>query len=318
MKKSIIAILGSTSHIAKGLIYQFLWSRGFKLHLFTRSPNRLRGFLGSVGKSTDHDYVIHEGYDDFIKCHYDVLINCVGVGTWNKHLGDFTAYFTVTEKYDNLAIRYLCDTTSAAIYISLSSGAIYGNGHSAPVKEDTLNPIRVNHMAPEDYYGIARLNAEAKHRAFHRLRIVDLRVFSYFSRFIDLTDGYFMTDLLDCILKKKVLVTDSVNMVRDYLHPEDLFSMILKCIHADEINAAFDVFSAKPVRKNQILNYFSSQYGLKYEIRESLIKKSATGSKSIYCSKYNGASQTGYIPKFTSMETLKEESKYILSKTDVR
>jgi nucleoside-diphosphate-sugar epimerase len=312
MNKPKIAILGSTSHIAKGLINNFLQNGEFRLHLYTRSPDKVRSFLGAIGRSTENGYVIHEGYKNFMKSFYDVVINCVGVGTLNKLQGDFTRYFTVTEEYDNMVIECLRSKCPDALYISFSSGAVYGRELSAPAQENTLNKISVNHIAPKDYYSIVRLNAEAKHRAFNGLRIVDLRLFSYFSRFIDLTDGYFITEVLDCILNKKVLVTENVNIVRDYVHPEDLFSIIRKCLDAGKTNEAFDVTSSKPVEKKEILDYFSSEYGLKYEISQSFSHASATGSKNIYCSNYNNAASIGYKPVYSSMDTIVQESEYIL------
>jgi len=311
-EKSKIAILGSTSHIAKGLINNFLQGGGFSLHLYTRSPDKVRSFLGAIGKFPDKDCVIHESYKNFIKCSYDVVINCVGVGTLNKLRGNYTEYFTVTEEYDNLVIGCLRNRPDT-LYISFSSGAIYGRELSAPADENTVNHIHVNHVTTDDYYAIARLNAETKHRAFKNLRIVDLRIFSYFSRFIELTDGYFITEVMDCILNKKVLVTDNVNIVRDYVHPEDLFSIIRKCMDAGKINVAFDVTSARPAEKREILDYFSSVYGLKYQISRSLGHISATGSKNIYCSNYNNAACIGYKPAFSSMDAIKQESKYIIN-----
>lgn len=313
MKRPQIAILGSTSHIAKGIINNFLQCGEFSLHLYTRSTNSVLNFLGRIGELADKDCVIREGYDDFLKPSYDVVINCVGVGTLNKLKGDYTKYFMVTEEYDNLSIRYLQDKNPDALYISISSGAVYGKDFSAPVEENSVNSILVNHVAKEDYYGIVRLNAEAKHRAFENLRIVDLRLFSYFSRFIDLTDGYFITELLDCILNKKVLKTNNINIVRDYVHPEDLFSIVRKCMDAGRINAAFDVISARPIEKMEILDYFSSEYDLKYEINQSFNHATATGLKNIYCSKYNKALEIGYKPNYASVETIKQESVYILS-----
>jgi len=312
MKKLKIAILGSTSHIAKGLINDFLKSGDFSLNLYTRSSDKVHSFLGAIGKSPDKGCVIYDGYENFTKSSYDVIINCVGIGTLNKLQGNYANYFMVIEKYDNLVIDCLRNNCPNALYISFSSGAVYGE-FSAPVEENTMNSIQVNHVTTEDYYAIARLNSEAKHRAFKDLRIVDLRLFSYFSRFIDLKDGYFITEVLDCILNKKVLVTDNVNIVRDYVHPEDLFSIIRKCMDAGKINVAFDVTSAKPVEKREILDYFSLEYGLKYEIDQSLSHISATGSKNIYYSKYNKALGIGYKPKFSSMDAIKEESKYILN-----
>ena len=104
-----------------------------------------------------------------------------------------------------------------------------------------------------------------------------------------------------------------MNIVRDYIHPKDLFSLIRKCIKVDKINGAFNVVSLKPVSKWEILDYFSSEYGLKYKIIPSLNYTSATGSKNIYYSTYNNAARLGFKPVFNSMGTIKEESKYILN-----
>lgn len=313
-KKAKIAIFGSTSHIAKGLINNFLENGEFSLHLYSRSADKVYSFVDAIGKSPDQNCVIHEGYEDFLKSSYDVIINCVGTGTLNKLQGDYTKYFTVTEKYDNLAIEYLHNNHPDTLYISFSSGAVYGRNYSKPMNEDTINSIQVNHVASEDYYALVRLYAETKHRAFKDLKIVDLRLFSYFSHFIDLTDNYFITELLDSLLQKKMFVTGSVNIVRDYVHPQDLFSIIHLCMKAGKINTAFDIVSTKPVQKREILAYFSSEYNLKYKVNESLSPISATGSKNIYYSKYNKATSIGYKPVFTSLETIQKEAKYLLKK----
>ncbi|MEO5357169.1 MAG: NAD-dependent epimerase/dehydratase family protein [Nitrospirae bacterium YQR-1] len=313
MKKAEIAILGGTSHIAKGLIHSFLsLHRGeFFLHLYTSSSERVRRFLDATGKSAEPDYIIHEGYSDFTKCSYDVVINCVGVGTQGKLQGDYTKWFMITEQYDNMVIEYLRDRAPDAVYINFSSGAVYGN-FSTPSEENTMYCIRINRIAPGDYYGIVKLYTECKHRSFENLNIVDLRVFSYFSRFIDLKDGYFITDVLNCVLNKKVLVTDTVDIVRDYVAPEDLFALILRCMAVGRINKALDVISAKPVQKSEILEYFSQKYGLKYETGSSLCQVSATGAKNIYFSTYNNAAAIGYKSALSSMDAVKRESEHIL------
>ncbi|MDD2889304.1 MAG: NAD-dependent epimerase/dehydratase family protein [bacterium] len=313
MKKLKIAVLGSNSHIAKGLINNFLQSGGFGLHLYTRSPDKVFSFLTAIGKSTKKNCVIHKGYRDFLKFSYDVVINCVGVGTMNRPGDNYSNYFLVTEKYDNLSIKYLLKNPDA-LYISFSSGTVYGREFSAPAEENTINSIRVNHITPEDYYTIARLNAETKHRAFNGLKIIDLRIFAYFSRFINLTDSYFIIEVMNCILNEKMLITDNTNIIRDYIHPKDLFSIIMKCVGAGKINAAFDVRSAKPAGKREILDYFSSEYGLKYRINKLLKYASPTGSKNIYCSNYNNMACISYKPIFGSMDTIREESKYIINR----
>jgi len=317
LPKRSIAILGATSHIAKGLIYRFLQSEDFHLHLYSRSVDTLKAFLSSIGQQAGKDCTAHNSYKDFEKHHYDVILNLTGPGTNRKIQGDYTLYFSITEQFDNLVLDYLKDRHPDTLYISFSSGAVYGKGFSEPVDEWSVNQLQVNHMAREDYYGIVRINAEAKHRANVSFRIADLRIFSYFSRYIDLTDGYFITDVLTSILQDKVLITGHTNIIRDYLHPDDLFTMILLCINASRMNQAFDVSSSQPAAKQEILDYFSAAYGLKYEYRDSPGNTSATGAKSNYYSMCNQASQIGYKPRFSSMDTIIHESKYILSQQPI-
>jgi len=51
---------------------------------------------------------------------------------------------------------------------------------------------------------------------------------------------------------------------------------------------------------------------LKYEISQFLSYISSTGSKNIYCSNNKNAARTGYIPSFSSMDAIEQESEYIL------
>ncbi len=313
MKNKTIALFGSGSHIAKGLINNFLQDGDVCLHLFTRKASNVEEFLSSIEQSSGSACIIHEGYDEVCEHVYDVVINCVGVGTERKLQGNYTSWFTVTEEYDNLAITYLQNVNPNALYISFSSGAIYGKGYRAPAVEEDIYCVKVNDVGSDDYYAICRLNAEAKHRSFKDLSIIDLRIFSYFSRFIDLTDGYFITDVMQAMLTKATLKTNDMNIVRDYVHPNDLFQMVKKCMDAGKLNMAFDVSSAAPVEKQDILDYFSSTYALMYDMVKSLDYASATGSKNIYCSAYQKAADIGYQPQFSSMDTIQKETAYILN-----
>lgn len=315
VRKTSVAILGATSHIAKGLTCRFLREGGVDLHLYTRSPEAVRGFLAAAAPGPAGG-TVHAGYGDFAGSAHDVVVNCVGVGPVNKLGGDYSRYFTVTEEYDNLVLAWLRARRPGALYISLSSGAVYGRGLSAPVGEESENCIRVNPIGKEDYYGIARLNAEAKHRSFEQLRIVDLRIFAYFSRFIDLTDRYFVTEVLNCVLSGRELVTGGTDMVRDYLHPDDLFSAVSRCIAAGAVNAAYDLRSARPASKFEILEHFAAAHGLRYRVDPTLSCASATGTKDVYCSTSGRASEIGYEPAHTSMDTIRQESQHILDRGD--
>ena len=100
-----IVIMGATSHIAKGLIDRFLHRGDDHLYLFSRSGEKVQHFLDAIGGPGKGNHTICTDYQAFSSYSYDVVINCVGVETRNKHDCDFTRYFTVTEEFDNLAIR---------------------------------------------------------------------------------------------------------------------------------------------------------------------------------------------------------------------
>jgi len=311
-----LAILGATSHIAKGLIQRFLAHPQHHLQLFSRNPDQVELFLDAIGQSGSPHCSIRSDYSRLTSLSCESIINCIGVETRNKLDCDFTRYFTVTEEFDNLVLSYLKTVNRNTLYLSFSSGAVYGNGFFDPAGDFTTNPIQVNHVKPEDYYGLVRLNAEAKHRVHSDLRIIDLRIFSYFSRFINLKDGYFITDVLEAIKNDRVLVTDDNNIVRDYLHPDDLFSMISSCLRVRELNTAIDVSSLQPVSKLEILDFFASTHRLRYEMRPTLLNSSATGAKKNYYSTQDTSASIGYRPQFTSMDTIRQESKYLLATDD--
>jgi hypothetical protein len=310
-----LAILGATSHIAKGLIARFIARKEHHLYLYTRSPGKLKCFLRENGLDVPGTYEIFENYTAFHEVRYHGIINCIGAGTFKHHRGDLTTYFMLTERFDNMVLDHL-SACPEALYISISSGAVYGREQQGPVSEHSVNRIKVNHLPPEDYYSVARLNSEAKHRAFARLNIVDIRIFSYFSRYMDLSESYFMADLLTCVKAKKVFRTNHIDIVRDYLHPDDVFGMLNNCLDIREMNDAFDMSSRRPVRKTEVLDYFSREYGLEYVIDEEFQPATATGLKTVYCSDYRNAAKVGHQPKFSSMDSIQQESAHLL-RTDV-
>lgn len=300
MKK--IAILGSTGHIAKSLINIFCKESGYELFLFSRNPEKVDEFMNNYDKSY-HNCLIQwfDAYD------YDVIINCIGIGNPAK----IDAYvFSLTEGYDNIILTYLRSHPNT-LYINFSSGAVYGGEWRSPVNESSYVTLNMNNVADKDFYGIAKLYSEAKHRTLKKFNIVDLRVFGYFSRFIDLQYPYFLCDVIKCVKNNTVLETTQNIMRRDYVNPEDLFYLIEICIEQKQINDVFDVYSLDYADKTEILEYFVHEYGLKCTIGHKHIS-SATGSKTNYYSNNRKAEKIGYTPKYSSLDTIKEEAKYLL------
>jgi nucleoside-diphosphate-sugar epimerase len=306
MDKLKIAIMGATSHIAKGLLYNLNSVRETELYPFTTSPKKLAKFI------LDHDLncQVYEGYSGINLNRYDMIINCVGMGATNSPRFDKRNYFSVLEQFDNMAISYVSMYPDCT-YVCLASGAIYGR-LSTPANDTTTNSILVNHVTKEEHFSISRLYSEVKHRAHADLNIVDLRIFSYFSRFADLSENYFMNQVIAHILQKKELIVTGGNFIRDYLHPQDLLDAILLTKRMAR-NQAMDICSRKPVSKIEILDYMGTVYGLRYKVDDSIGCNSASGVKPVYYSEDTTAQRCiGYSARYTSMETIITETKQIL------
>lgn len=305
-----IAILGATGHIAKGLIYSYSKSEQTELFLFARSIDRLNEFLKEIDCFQGANITTNT-FDTFNLYNYDVIINCVGMGNPTKDKNELYSIFRVTESFDNLVLYYL-ETHKNCIYINFSSGAAYGTEFNLPVDEKSVSIININNLTDEFFYSISKINAEAKHRAYKEFRIVDIRVFGYFSRFINQESSYLLNDIISCVKNKKCLRTSRSNIIRDYVNMKDLRQLIDKCILNSPTNDVFDVYSLKPISKFEIIEYFEKEYGLRYEIDDNITFTNVTGSKSNYFSNNNKAQQIGYIPELTSLDAISEEVRYIL------
>ena len=305
-ERSII-ILGGTSHIAKGLIARFLSCGRHKLEWFGRSRQRMEAFLNDEHLSGNID--IHENYDSLLETSGDALINCVGAGTPSELKEDYTLWFTVLEKYDNLCIEYLKQANKNALYIDFSSGAVYGRDQL-----ETSIRINPNDICIPDFYALSKLYSEAKHRAFCNYNIIDIRIFSYFSRYADLSSSYLMTDMLKAIIDDTTLKTSKEDITRDYISPDDLFALIECCLAQKKINTAFDAFSTKSISKQEIIDAFIRNLELKVDFTMPKIT-SVNSTPSIYTPKNFNARLIGYNPTHSSLSALLNEAAHLLTKT---
>ncbi len=305
-----IAILGATGHIAKSLTEGFLRGGRHRLLLFARSPQRAGAFLERIGLPGAAPCL---GFDDFPGCDCDAVINCVGIGDPGGLRDAGADIFKLTEAFDNLALDYVTLHPDAR-YINVSSGAAYGGEFIEPAGEATPARFPANAIGPADGYGISKLNAEAKHRALPHLPIVDLRVFGFFSRHIPLSARFLMSEALSSIIAGRTLETGPDDIVRDYIHPADLLSLVEACLDTEPLNDVFDVRSLAPARKFDILRLLEERHGLRYILSEDAHFRSATGIKPNYFSTSSRASaRLGFQPRFTSLECVGHESDAILA-----
>lgn len=303
-----IAILGATSQIARDLILSFSAGEEIKLHLFSRRPFDVEQWLSCqelAGRHAAHDY------PEFSRHDFDAVINFVGVGNPAQAAAMGNSIFDLTLHFDQMVLEYL-QTHPSTRYLFLSSGAAYGSEFSEPASQETQALVPINCLKPNDWYGVAKMYAECRHRAHANLAIIDIRVFNYFSHTQDLSSRFLITDMVRAIRGNKTLITSPDYIVRDFLHPDDFYQMCGALLLSPAANMAVDCYTRAPIEKPHLLAAMKEAFGLRYETTQSNAGVDATGSKPHYYSLNRRAEDFGYAPNMTSLEGILRETTAIL------
>lgn len=293
-----IAILGATSQIAKDLIRSFDEHGGHKLTLHARRPAAVLDWLNATG-GPRHAVRELSALNDASR--FDAVINFVGVANPEATVSLGAEILNITASVDELAMTYLARRPDCR-YVFLSSGAAYCSPFEEPAREDTRCEIELNRLQPQDWYGLAKLTAECRHRASSQFSIVDLRVFSYFSRTQDMSARFLVTDMLRAIRDRTVLQTSAAQNVRDYLHPADFHALVSAVLAHAPVNTALDCYTCAPVEKWALLEAMREQFGLRFEVTRASAAVNATGSKPNYYSLDRRAAAFGYAPSLSSVD----------------
>lgn len=311
MKQKNIAIFGSTGHIGKNLISFFIKNNDFKIFLFSRDTKKFESL-----KMIFSDTMSFNTYDDFGKNEYDVIINCVGISNPNAFEKNSRSIFDTAEFYDTMVLDYLKNFPTT-LYINLSSGAVFSGEFDKPVDDSSTYKFDVNGINKGEMYSISKMYLESKHRSLPDLNIVDLRIFGFFSRFIDVNAGFFMSELLQALKNKSEFITDKKDFVRDYVNPKDFYDLTKNCIANKKINDVFDVYSKEIISKFQILEECFNKFDLKFKLVEKIESISPTGVKKNYYSLSRKAEKINYSPQFSSLETILNESSLFLENSRI-
>lgn len=305
-----ISILGATSQIAKDLIVSFSNEKDKQLHLFARRPDDVTKWLNDVDLS--ERYLVDD-FGAFGTKEFDAILNFVGVGNPAQAATIGASIFDVTFQYDELALNYVRQHPECR-YIFLSSGAAYGSNFDAPVDARTKATIDINNLQPQDWYAVAKLHAECRHRSLAHLPIVDIRVFNYFSHTQDMDAHFLITDIVRAIHDKTVLKISSDYMVRDYIGPADFYQLVSKILTSPATNMAVDCYSKGPIDKTTLIEIMYSKFGLRYELVKVANTVNATGIKSNYYSLNRQAENFGYQPILSSADVIQTECQFMLNK----
>lgn len=302
-----LAIVGATGHIGRSLLWNLGRDKSFQIQAYARRVDAVHEDLAAMEKTSAE--AIH--MDKFGTLPFDIVVNCVGAGDPARVRDMGAEIFRVTEDIDNRILDCL-SSWPAALYINMSSGAVYGTPLSQPLTFQSVCSRRVNELNAAEWYGIAKRNAEAKHRAHEEFNIVDVRVFSYFSRFLNREGRLFIVYLVNALIGKRMLQTTSSDSVRDYATPSDLLQL-LSCIierwqaGQGKINDALDLYTKAPVGKFELIEAVAERFDLSWEATDDLNTISSTGEKQEYFSRNLKAADWGYEPKLIALDGILDE-----------
>ena len=288
-----IAIFGGGSQIAKDFIGEIIKNGSAKIDIFTRRPQELTEELFRKYHSRQNVY----NYYNFIYNSYDVVINFIGTND-PKILEIKKEIAKSYEVYDDLIIRYL-ERNPKTLYIFISSGAVYGDYFMIQPKK-MGDDLKVKFMS-SDFYGISKSRIELKHRNLIEKKIIDLRIFGYVATYKNMKSGSMISEIIEALKKNKVLVTNNVDIWRDYIGAIEFYEIIFSVIEKDLKSIALDVYSLSPLSKSQLFDQLVKKHNFKYEINNSLNGKE--NYRVYYYSNNKKLSElTSYYPKSSSIE----------------
>jgi nucleoside-diphosphate-sugar epimerase len=235
----------------------------------------------------------------------DLIVNALGPGDPKTIRAAGASIAQITEAFDLRILQHL-ERHPETTYAFLSTGAVYGSDYGDREHPRRLLETDTKALGNSDHYPRAKLEAEARHRARGDLRIADVRIFGYFSRFIDLNGGFLMSEISRAVLNDRVFQTDGTDFVRDYIGPGDLTNLLLRLLNAGSVNFVVEARSAAPTTKLALLRALASEFGLKCEI-SGAARRLSIRSALDRPPMPDSAAMIGYVPSRTSEQTLIEE-----------
>lgn len=184
---------------------------------------------------------------------------------------------------------------------------------SPELDADAKAVLAINNLQPpQDWYAVAKLHAECRHRSLPHLSNVDISVFNYFNHNQDIFAGFLMTFTLREIRDKKGLMTSLEYILRHLLHLADFHELVSALRIAPATNTAVDCYSRAPIDKPALLAAMQEKFELQYETTEATAGVNASGSKPYFYSLNTRAANFGYQPDLTSLGGILQEATAIL------
>jgi nucleoside-diphosphate-sugar epimerase len=287
-----IAILGASGQI--GLDLMRTLGAEHRVTGYARAPERARAEFERFAPAGAR--FLH--FDAFDASEHDGAVNAVGVGDRAGQIAQGPAFLESTWAVDGRVQAWL-ERRPSRFCVSIGSGAVYGLGRAWPIPADAKLEWPVNVPDPVDFYVLAKAALEVRHRARPDLAFYDLRVFGYFSPFIRLDSSFFLAELAAAISTRRPFRTSRADMLRDYIDGGELAAAIALLAAARPLAGAFDIWSAAPVTKLDLLAACAREFGLSIDW---LPGESAAAPAPTPPSRHDALLRLGHLPLRSSLD----------------
>lgn len=293
-----IAILGSSSRIAADFVSKALYQPEFEFSLFARDIEKAASFI-----ACPIEYV--SPYSEFTSDRdFDAIINFVGKSSPGSRTAAKNTIRQTNREFDSLALNYI-EQHNNCRYVYMSSGAALGSNFQSPA--DARTPYSSEMM---DEYSSSKQETEHLHRTFANRQIIDIRIFSYFHRSQDLSNDFFLSNLVRSIRSQSELIVDPHDISRDYLGADDFSRLVTATLNAETTNFVVDAYSRAPISKFQLLDACADRFSLKFRINSDM-ETVAPGRFNYYS--LARSADVDYTPQKSSLENVLFEIEAIVS-----
>ncbi len=231
-----------------------------------------------------------------------MLLNFIGGGDPYRVREQGREIFCASLAYDQMLIDYLA-LNNETLYINMSSGAVreieeikFSEGSELNFSAVTMGFDNV------DPYTLSKFSLECRHRMLDAFKVVDLRIYGYFSLGFDATSSFFLGDIYRAYATGSALKTTKVEIVRDYVGERDVFNAI-SCIykHSGFLNRPFELYSMGAVKKSELIN----QLKLNVEYTDERVDYEPAKKRYDYQPKDRSLGRLNYSPSCDSFNLVK-------------
>lgn len=276
-----ILFIGGNSHIAKSILAENLFNEIF---IISRNKKKIINFCNLNKVSTKITFL---DYESFKNEKFELIVNFASPGYPEDISSTKNNIIKFTKDINRRVIEYLL-LNKKTKYIFISSGIVNKN---------------ITKKDKQYFYYKSKLDIEKNNLSQKELRIYNLRIYSYISKFIDLNKNFFLSLIINSIKKNKKIKINNNDFTRDFIGPKELISFINYVLKNDLKKCSIDISSNKFVTKKDLLKFFKKNYHLEYDLIKTISNDDL----------YTPVSKKKFLVNKTSLNIIKREIKNILN-----